>query len=164
MAQRDRNLTLTDPDGDELRAEAAVGQVFITAEDPWAKAGAVVRLDECHARELRDYLDAWLGEQAAEDPAEDEDETSVALEAHQAVYGDRGADYGHPRVHWTRTACLWTGLLQHKLAEGEHVTPEDVGRLYVADKLSRDVHAPKRDNRVDIAGYALCLDRLETGR
>lgn len=94
----------------------------------------------------------------------DDQPTSVALEAHQAVYGDRGQDYGHPRDHWTRTAVMWTALLQDKLADGEFITPEDVGRLYIADKLSRDVHSPKRDNRVDIAGYAVCLDRLETGK
>lgn len=89
---------------------------------------------------------------------------SVALEAHDAVYGDRQADYGHPREDFTRTAILWTGLLNHKLADGEFITPEDMARCMIAVKLSRDVHAPKRDNRVDMAGYAITLDRLETGR
>jgi hypothetical protein len=89
---------------------------------------------------------------------------TVTAEAEAAVYGDRGDDYGHPRDHWTRTAIIWTGILQSKLGDGEHITPEDVGRLYIGDKLSRDTHQVKRDNRVDIAGYALCLDRLETGK
>lgn len=96
------------------------------------------------------------------DPPERPD--SIALEAHGLVYGDREGDYGHPREDFTRTAILWTGLLQHKLADGEYVTPEDYARCMVAVKLSRDVHAPKRDNRVDMAGYAITLDRLETGK
>lgn len=89
---------------------------------------------------------------------------SVAIEAHGLVYGKRQGDYGHPREDFTRTAILWTGLLQHKLADGEFITPEDYARCMVAVKLSRDVHSPKRDNRVDMAGYAITLDRLETGR
>jgi len=89
---------------------------------------------------------------------------SVALEAHDAVYGDRQADYGHPREDFTRTAILWTGLLQHKLADGAYIEADDIGRCMIAVKLSRDVNSPKRDNRVDMAGYAITLDRLETGR
>lgn len=90
--------------------------------------------------------------------------TSIALEAHDAVYGDRQADYGHPREDFTRTAILWTGLLQHLLAEGAYIEASDIGRCMIAVKLSRDVNAPKRDNRVDMAGYAITLDRLETGK
>lgn len=89
---------------------------------------------------------------------------SILTEAHAAIYGDRQTDYGTPRENWTRTAILWTGLLQHKLAEGEYITPEDGLRCMVAVKLARDVNAPKRDNRVDGAGYLALLDRLETGQ
>lgn len=94
-------------------------------------------------------------------PAE---QSTIALEAHGMVYGDREADYGHPRQDFTRTAIIWTALLQHKLADGEHISPEDVARAMIGVKLARDVHAGKRDNRVDMAGYAITLDRLETGR
>lgn len=97
-------------------------------------------------------------------PTQAEQPASIALEAHQLVYGDRQGDYGHPREDFTRTAILWTGLLQHKLADGAYIDAEDIGRCMIAVKLSRDVNSPKRDNRVDIAGYALTLDRLETGR
>lgn len=97
-------------------------------------------------------------------PAEAEQPESVALEAHGHVYGDRQTDYGHPREDFTRTAILWTGLLQHLLADGAYIDAADIGRCMIAVKLSRDVNSPKRDNRVDMAGYAVTLDRLETGR
>jgi hypothetical protein len=91
-------------------------------------------------------------------------ESTVLDQAQAAVYGDREADYGHPREDFTRQAILWTGLLQHKLADGEYIEAEDIARCMVAVKLARDVHAPKRDSRVDGAGYFACLDRLETGK
>lgn len=112
-------------------------------------------------------LDTWQGRAllyGMEAVAGTPEPQTITAEAEAAAYGDRQDDYGHPRQNLTRTAVLWTGLLQHKLAEGEHITPEDVARLHIAGKLSRDVNAPTRDNRVDIAGYALTLDRLETGR
>ena len=100
----------------------------------------------------------------APDDTDSPTSTSVLLEAQRAVYGDRQADYGHPREDFTRQAILWTGLLQHKLADGEYIEAEDIARCMVAVKLARDVHSPKRDNRVDGAGYFLTLDRLATGK
>ena len=90
--------------------------------------------------------------------------TSIAADADRVVYGDREDSYGHPRDNFTRCAIIWTGLLTDKLADGEHITPQDVARLQIGMKLSRDVAEPKRDNRVDMAGYAITLDRLETGQ
>lgn len=94
----------------------------------------------------------------------DLDQSTVAHEAQTLVYGDRNDGYGHPRDNMTRIAHMWTALLSGKLAEGEWIAPEDVARAMVAVKLSRDVSAPKRDNRVDGIGYLIALDRLETGR
>lgn len=91
-------------------------------------------------------------------------ESGVAYEAHDLIYGDREATYGHPRESFTRIAALWSVYLSGKLGEGEFVSPEDVARMMVFFKLSRDVHSPKRDNRVDGIGYLIALDRLETGR
>jgi hypothetical protein len=84
--------------------------------------------------------------------------------ASAAVYGDREADYGHPREDFTRQAIIWTGLLQHKLADGAFLEAEDIARCMIGTKLGRDVHSPKRDNRVDGVGYFITLDRLESGR
>lgn len=116
-------------------------------------------LEPCDAAADPDLPDATADGYAWPNPKP----PTVLDEAQAAIYGDRQSDYGHPRENFTRTAILWQGLLHHKLADGEHVTPEDVGRCMIGVKLSRDVNDPKRDNRVDGAGYFACLDRLETG-
>jgi len=172
----------TDHDGDTLSAwgwdEDSTAVVF-NAQDADGNAGVVLTrqqvLELYHA--LGDHLMATEPDKG--DPRQDaadlpdatadgydwpEQPGSVATEAHGLVYGDRQGDYGHPREDFTRTAILWTGLLQHKLADGAYVEAEDIGRCMIAVKLSRDVNSPKRDNRVDMAGYAITLDRLETGR
>lgn len=97
-------------------------------------------------------------------PVVGSDESSVAVEAQSLVYGDRQGQYGHPRDNFTVTAQLWTVVLQHKLEDGAFVTPEDVARCMRMVKEARQLHAPKRDNLVDIIGYAIAEDRLETGR
>jgi hypothetical protein len=73
---------------------------------------------------------------------------SVAQEAQRLVHGNRGADYGHPLDDFTKTATIWSVILGHP------VTPEQVGLCMIGVKLSRELHRPKRDNLVDICGYA----------
>lgn len=110
-----------------------------------------------------DALAGWERDMLASgafDPAR----STVATDAQTLVYGDRNDGYGHPRDNMTRTAIIWTGLLQDKLVDGAFIAPEDVARCMVGLKLSRDVSAPLRDNRVDGIGYLIALDRLETGR
>lgn len=91
-------------------------------------------------------------------------ETSVALEAHELVYGDRGKAYGHPIFDMTRTADIATALLRTKLRPGTRLEAEDIAKLMIGVKLSRETFAPKRDNRVDAAGYALVLDLVTQWR
>ena len=124
------------------------------------------RLTECLTVPLED-APAPLPDATADGydwPTSAAGESTVATEAHSLVYGDRQGDYGHPREDFTRTAVIWTGLLHHKLADGAFIDAEDVARCMVGVKLSRDVHSPKRDNRVDGIGYLITLDRLETGK
>ena len=73
---------------------------------------------------------------------------SVLLEAQGLVHGDRQAAYGHPIEDFTRTAAMWSAILGHP------ITAEQVGLCMCAVKLSRQVNLPKRDNLVDLAGYA----------
>lgn len=77
---------------------------------------------------------------------------SILEEADRLVSTDRQADYGHPLDNWTQTAALWSAIL------GVEVTPEQGLLCMIAAKISRETNAPKRDNLVDIAGYAKCID------
>ncbi len=79
---------------------------------------------------------------------------SILFEAHNLVHGVRGEDYGHPYHDFGRTAKIWSAIL------GVDVTPEQVALCMIGVKISRECHRPKRDNRVDIAGYAEALDMV----
>jgi hypothetical protein len=89
---------------------------------------------------------------------------SVAQEAHRLVLGDRGEAYGHPIFDMSRTADMVTALLRHKLRPGARLEAEDIGQVMIAVKQSRHQNKPKRDNEVDIAGYALCLEMIAEWR
>ena len=80
------------------------------------------------------------------------DET-ILQEAQRLVHGPRQQSYGHPFDDFTRTGRMWGAILGR-----EDVPPELVALCLIAVKISREVNAPKRDNRVDIAGYAETLD------
>lgn len=78
--------------------------------------------------------------------------TSILEEAQGLVYGDRQASYGHPLDDFSRTAKMWSAILGHE------VTPEEVGLCMCAVKISRQINKPKRDNLVDLAGYAATVE------
>ena len=73
---------------------------------------------------------------------------SILAEAAAVVDGPRRADYGTPAENHGRTAALWSAYL------GVPIAARDVCMLNVLQKVSRDRHGVKRDNLVDIAGYA----------
>lgn len=88
---------------------------------------------------------------------EEEDGGSILEEAEKLVSGPRGDDYGHPIQDFTRTGRMWAAILGL-----DEVGPEKVALCMTALKLSRETNRPKRDNRVDAAGYMKCLDMIET--
>lgn len=75
---------------------------------------------------------------------------SILQEAAEITSGDRNKDYGHPFDDFMRTARLWSPIL------GIEVTPIQVALCMMAVKMSRAVNSYKRDNFVDLAGYAHC--------
>lgn len=83
-----------------------------------------------------------------------QNDASILAAAHHAVHGDRRADYGSPADNHARTALLWSAYL------GVTVSATDVCMLNILQKVSRQRHACKRDNLVDIAGYAANADLL----
>jgi len=79
---------------------------------------------------------------------------SILDTASRITAGCRQQDYGHPNDDFSRTAQMWTGVLAHKLRDGAAVTAMDIPLCMIAVKLARQAHHHKRDNLVDIAGYA----------
>jgi len=49
---------------------------------------------------------------------------------------------------------MWTGILRSKLVPDQQVTATDIPLCMIAIKLARQSHRHKRDNLIDIAGYA----------
>jgi hypothetical protein len=79
---------------------------------------------------------------------------NILEEANDLVNGARQASYGHPLDDFTRTAQMWAAILGHP------VSAEQVGLCMVAVKISRQCNKPKRDNLVDMAGYACTVDMV----
>ena len=54
---------------------------------------------------------------------------------------------------------MWTALFRHMLKEGAAFEPRHVAMAMIQLKCSREIHQRKRDNWVDMAGYASCGSR-----
>jgi hypothetical protein len=83
------------------------------------------------------------------------DEQSVLEEAAKCVTGPRRCDYGTPDENFGLIASLWSVQLKHE------VTPMQVAMCLILLKVARQSNSPKRDNLVDIAGYAQCASELK---
>lgn len=90
---------------------------------------------------------------------EPEKPASILDEAAKIAGVDRSEAYGHPLDNHRRIAALWQAYLDARKPGA--LTPQDVARMMILLKVARDIHAPKRDNLVDIAGYARCLEMME---
>jgi len=78
------------------------------------------------------------------------EEEDILEEALRITTGDRNAAYGPPDQDFHRTALMWSAI------KGVPFEAREVAMFMVALKLSRETHQRKRDNWVDIAGYARC--------
>lgn len=74
----------------------------------------------------------------------------VTAEALRLVCGPRQGAYGHPHSDFSRTGRMWGAILGLE----DDIDPALVGLCMAAVKISREVNTPKRDNLVDLAGYA----------
>ena len=81
----------------------------------------------------------------------------LLLDAAEATR-ERGKSYGPPRDHFARTVGAINAVFAHKLKEP--LTPADWGMFMVLDKIAREQNAPKKDNLVDVAGYAACVAEI----
>ncbi len=82
---------------------------------------------------------------------------TILEEAQRLIYGDRADAYGDTRTNFERMADLWAPIL------GARPTAEEVILCMIQLKVSREINKHSRDNIVDIAGYAGCMDKMERG-
>lgn len=100
-----------------------------------------------HAKMLNRHLRRSTSLTPADTHTED-----VLEEALRITSGDRNASYGPPDQDFQRTAAMWSAM------KGVEFEAREVAMFMILLKLSRETHQKKRDNSVDIAGYARCLD------
>ena len=92
-------------------------------------------------------------------PEELEDLESICLEAYRIQGGDRQQDYGSPAKNFEDIAGLWNSYIS---ATGrDKLEARDVAHMMILMKVSRNIHKPKRDNWVDMAGYAQCGGKVD---
>ena len=82
---------------------------------------------------------------------------SILAEADRIINGPRNDDYGNARTDYTRTVALFN------LITGRDVSAEEGVMFMICVKLSREGHKHKRDNLVDLCGYAELLNQMEEG-
>ena len=84
-----------------------------------------------------------------------EGEKSILSEAEEIVNGSRHSDYGYAEESSSRVATI------ANVMTGKELSPEDCCAVLMAVKLVRESFAHKRDNLVDLCGYAELMNRLK---
>lgn len=79
---------------------------------------------------------------------------SINQTASEVVKGPRRKSYGDARQSFERIARSWSDILTAP------VSARQVALCMISLKTLRDSNSPKRDNLVDIAGYAELADGL----
>lgn len=93
---------------------------------------------------------------------EEEETESICEEAFRIQGGDRQQDYGSPAKNFQDIADMWNQYLSlDEDLEGWAISARDVAHMMILMKVCRNVHKPKRDNWVDIAGYAQCGGKVD---
>lgn len=81
---------------------------------------------------------------------------ALLTEATQLITGDRNKSYGSPTENFQNTADLWNVQFKHLLKDGAKFTAAHIAQAQIQLKMARMVAQPKRDNYLDVAGYAAC--------
>lgn len=86
---------------------------------------------------------------------DEENNKSILAEAEDIVNGSRQSDYGDANESFSRIATIASVMI------GKELSPEDCCAVMMAVKLVRESFAHKRDNLVDLCGYAELMNRLK---
>ena len=84
----------------------------------------------------------------------EENKQSILDEAKAIVDGSRHSDYGDARESFSRVATIASVMT------GKELAPEDCCSVLMAVKLVRESFKHKRDNLVDLCGYAHIMNEL----
>ena len=84
----------------------------------------------------------------------EENNKSILSEAEEIVNGSRHSDYGDAKESFSRVAAIASVMT------GKELSPEDCCAVLMAVKLVRESFAHKRDNLVDLCGYAHIMNEL----
>ena len=122
--------------------------VFAISEDSPTLEGFVLRLAYAHDEAVKEAI--------CPPPPKQDPDCDILDVAASITRGDRQAGYGPPDQDFKKTADMWTGMFQYMLAPGAAFEPRHVAMAMICIKLSREFHQRKRDNWIDIAGYARC--------
>ena len=79
---------------------------------------------------------------------------NVLEEANTLIYGERQKEYGSSYDSFTKIAKGWEEIF------GCDVSAKQVALAMIWLKKCRELNKEKRDNIVDIAGYAGCIDKI----
>ena len=82
-------------------------------------------------------------------------EKSILEEAHKITREDRNKAYDEPVRNHEQIGRIASEILK------KTITAKDVAIIQIATKLSRESFKHKRDNLVDLAGYAYVLSKIE---
>lgn len=92
--------------------------------------------------------------------AKKDNRKAILEDAIQVICNDRQSSYGEPEDNFQRVAIEWANILGEKLKEP--LSAYDVGLMMAGLKLVRASGGNpfKRDNLVDLAGYAACAGEI----
>jgi hypothetical protein len=83
------------------------------------------------------------------------------------VIQNREPLYGSAERHWKATAACFQAYLERrgwKAPQKEDgvgaLAAEDIGMFFILDKVMRQGNRAKRDNLLDVCGYAACAQRV----
>ena len=85
---------------------------------------------------------------------------NILEEANRLVSGDRRNSYLHPLHDYTCTAKMWSAMIEKRYAVTLNLDPDFCTLMMAAMKISREAGKHKRDNLVDLAGYARCTEMI----
>lgn len=91
----------------------------------------------------------------------------ILEEADKIINGERNDDYGKPEDCFSLIANYWTHYISHRESDiigEEHpfvdFNSHDVAMMMILLKIARTNKSKKKDNYVDIAGYAALAGKL----